>query len=215
MVLQWKHPFTGMICGSTGSGKTQWTLKFLKHLDKLVDKKIEEVVWCYGVSQDLHKEIPKLCQVPVRFFEGVPDLEEICAGKIINRLIVLDDLFRETNDTVIDLFTRSSHHRAISVLHILQNVYYQKKGMREISLNTQYCVVFFNARDRSQINYFCRQIDPQNVKFLIEAFRDATSKPHGYLLFDLKQGTAEHYRYRTNIFPGEQTVVYIPKNTKL
>jgi len=215
MVLAWKHPFTAMFCGNTGCGKTFFTMKFLKHLDVMVDKKIAEVIWCYGVSQPLHKEIPKICNVPVRFFEGVPNLEELCDEDPKRRLVIIDDLFRQTDGLVVDLFTRSSHHRDLSCVLISQNLFFQKKGMREISLNTQYCVVFFSARDRSQVQFYCRQVDPENVKFLMEAFRDATKAPHGYLLFDMTQGTEEHLRYRTNIFPEEQTTVYIPKNMKV
>jgi hypothetical protein len=177
----------------------------------MVDAPIAEVIWCYGVSQPLHRDIAAVSSVPVKFFEGVPELEEMCGADPKPRLVVIDDLFRQVDGTVVDLFTRSSHHRSLSVLFITQNLYFQKPGMREISLNTQYNVVFFNARDRTQIKFFCRQVDPDNVKFLMEAYKDATSIPHGYLVFDLTQATEDHLRYRTDIFPDEHTAVYIPK----
>ena len=37
--------------------------------------------------------------------------------------------------------------------------------------------------------------------FVQEAYQDATTKPHGYLVADLKQSTPEILRYRTKIFP--------------
>jgi hypothetical protein len=42
-----------------------------------------------------------------------------------------------------------------------------------------------------------------------EAFQDATAKPHGYLLIDLKQSTPEHLRLRTNILPKQELAVYV------
>jgi len=51
-------------------------------------------------------------------------------------------------------------------------------------------------------------------KFLAEAFKDATSNPFGYLLFDLKPDTGERYRIRTNIFLRETQFVYLVKLIK-
>jgi hypothetical protein len=53
---------------------------------------------------------------------------------------------------------------------------------------------------------------PGRSKFLLEAFRDATEKPYGYLLIDLKPDTDEKYRIRTNIFSDDDKhLVYVPK----
>jgi hypothetical protein len=52
---------------------------------------------------------------------------------------------------------------------------------------------------------------PGQAKFLVEAFQDATKKPYGYLLIDLKATTIDRYRIRTNIFPDEVQYVYVPK----
>jgi hypothetical protein len=52
---------------------------------------------------------------------------------------------------------------------------------------------------------------PGKGHFLIEAFKDATSKAFGYLLIDLKPDTDEKYRVRTGIFNDELQYVYVPK----
>lgn len=70
-------------------------------------------------------------------------------------------------------------------------------------------MVFKNVRDKNQVAHLTRQIYPENWKSLFEAYLDATEKPHGYMLFDLCQGTDNRLRFRTNIFPFElPTVVY-------
>ena len=74
-----------------------------------------------------------------------------------------------------------------------------------------YIVVFKNPRDASQIATLARQMYPGKSQFLIDAFVDATAKPFGYLLIDLKPDTEEKYRVRTGIFPGELQFVYLPK----
>ena len=52
---------------------------------------------------------------------------------------------------------------------------------------------------------------PGHVCYLQEVFADATAKPYGFLLIDLKQETPEHLWLRTNIMPGEVQYVYMTK----
>ena len=53
---------------------------------------------------------------------------------------------------------------------------------------------------------------PGRVKFVQEAFADATATPYGYILVDLKQDTTEDLRLRTSILPDDTVqYVYMPK----
>lgn len=201
---KWKHPFAAIIAGPSGCGKTQFVLKFLKNLDKLSDTKFVEVVWYYAEYQQWYSEYRW-----IRFEEGLPKAN---FPDLRPRLVIIDDLMRESNEKVVDLFTKGCHHKNISVFFITQNLFHQGKGQRDISLNAHYIVYFKNPRDRAQIQHLARQLYPENPKFLQEAYNDATSVPHGYLLIDLKQNTDDNYRYRTNIFPSEGfQQVYVPK----
>ncbi|GFT65517.1 uncharacterized protein TNCV_649201 [Trichonephila clavipes] len=57
--------------------------------------------------------------------------------------------------------------------------------------------ILWNRRDQSQITHLGRQLYPRKVKFFQEYYADATSKPYGYLLIDLKPETDESFRVRT------------------
>ena len=73
-------------------------------------------------------------------------------------------------------------------------------------------VVFKNPRDASQVTHLAKQMYPGLVKFVQEAFKDATSVPYGYLLVDLKQDTPEDMRLRTTVLPDDTVqYVYVPK----
>jgi hypothetical protein len=87
----------------------------------------------------------------------------------------------------------------------------KNKHARTISLNSHYMILFKNPRDAGQFATLARQMYPSGSKFAIEAFKDATEAPFGYLLIDMKPDTDEKHRLRTNIFPGELTCVYIKK----
>lgn len=129
------------------------------------------------------------------------------------RLVIVDDMMRESNEQVVDLFTKHSHHMGLSVIFITQNIFHKGKGMRDISLNSHYIVVYKSPRDRGQFATLARQICPGKTAYVNEAFEDATKKPYGYLLLDLTQTMPDELRYRTNIFPDDEpsNVIYVPK----
>jgi hypothetical protein len=213
MSLKWEHPFTALVAGPTSCGKSVFVTRFLENLNQMVDVEVEEILWCYGVSQPLHNQIKLKVNASLRFLEGVPNMQEIAPEKNPPpRLLIIDDLMREADGNVVDIFSKGSHHRNLSVIFITQNIFHQGKGSRDMSLNAHYVVFFKNPREKSQIFSFARQVYPENPKFVHEAYADATYEPHSYLLFDMKQSTPEAYRLRSLIFPNEKNFVYIPKN---
>jgi hypothetical protein len=152
----------------------------------------------------------------IEFREGLPRPEDYSNDPLTPKLVIIDDLMRESSssDAIVDLFTKGSHHKNLSVILISQNLFHQGRGQRDISLNANYIVVFKNPRDRAQIRHLARQVYPDDPKFLEEAYYDATSRPHGYLLLDLKQSTPDEYRFRTCVFPNDtRHYVYVPRRS--
>ena len=200
----WRHPFSSIVSGPSGCGKTQFTLRFIDNLEHMISPMIEKVMWCYGIYQDIFDKYPL-----IQFHEGLPDLN-IFDGKE-RTLLIIDDLMSETDERVTKIFTKISHHRNVSVLYLTQNLFYKGKHTRTISLNAHYLVLFKNVRDSTQIANLSRQMFPGKSNFMLEAFKDATMVPFGYLLVDLRPDTDERCRLRTGIFPGETHYVYVRK----
>ena len=96
-------------------------------------------------------------------------------------ILVLDDQLAVTSSSksVADFFTKGSHHRNLTVIYLVQNVYNQGKSQRTISLNSHYSVVFRNGRDASQFHTMAYQICPRDGQWLVDAFTDATSETYG------------------------------------
>lgn len=204
MDVRWKHPFTAVVAGPSSCGKTVFTFKFIREAQSLITPPPEKIIYCYGEYQEMFSEYPH-----VVFTEGLPDISQFDGKQ--RTLLILDDLMTETNDSVSNIFTKVSHHRNVSVIYLSQNLFYKSKQNRTISLNAHYMVLFKNPRDVMQVATLARQMYPNRGKFLVEAFRDATDKPYGYMLIDLRADTEEKYRIRTNIFSDEHQLVYIPK----
>lgn len=202
----WSHPFTAIIAGPSSAGKSVFVSKFLQFRRQMCDAEFTKIFWYYSEWQPLYRS-----DDDIEFREGLPQSSDYGAdGR--PKLIIIDDLMREaSNNTVVDLFTKGSHHKNLSVFFITQNLFHQGRGQRDISLNANYIVLFKNPRDRAQVQYLARQVYPEDPRFLQEAYQDATSKPHGYILIDMKQSTPENCRFRTCIFPTDPLhFVYVP-----
>jgi len=92
--LKFKHPFTYIISGPSGSGKSSFCLRFLLNLDALCTKRDFDggVIWSYSDKT----EVPSPTDLPkkdVHFNEGVPIDFKIARGRPC--LVILDDLLND------------------------------------------------------------------------------------------------------------------------
>lgn len=204
------HPFTCTIAGPTQSGKTWLLKKILVFNALLFDRPPEKIIYCYSTWQTGYETFSDISP-SVEFNKGLPDIDNLNPNE--RNLVILDDLMKECEEdsTVQKLFTIDSHHRNISVFFITQNIFSKGKFTRTLNLNSHYLILFNNPRDKLQINTLARQMFPGKVNFFMEAFEDAASKPHGYLLIDLKQSTEGRNRIQTGITPDEQRIIYTSK----
>ena len=206
-----KHPFTCTIAGPTQSGKT-WLLKrVLVYNADLFDIPPKNITYCYSAWQTSFDSFNEISP-DVKFHKGIPDIDEIDTSE--PNLIILDDLMKECEEdpSIQKLFTIDSHHKNISVFFITQNIFSKGKFTRTLNLNSHYLILFNNPRDRLQIGTLARQMFPNKVKFFMEAFEDAASKPHGYLMIDLKQSTEERNRIQTGITSDDLRIIYTSKD---
>ena len=170
-------------------------MSLLRHSLTLINLPPEKITWCYGEWQPLYSTLSTI-HPNLECVEGLPDVSYFDSKN--RNLVVIDDLMSETDERVI---------------YLVQNLFPKGKESRTISVNAQYMVLFKNSRDNTQVVNLAKQMYPGRVKYMQDAFRDATSVPHGYLFVDLKQSTPEHLRLRSNILPDSATYqyAYIPK----
>ena len=177
--MEWKFPFTAVISGPSGSGKSHFIDRFIKNLNQMVDVKFDRIMLYYTEWQNGYLRLGK----DIEFHEGLPQFSDFSSDNK-PKLVILDDLQKESsNNIVADIFTKGSHHWGISVIFVTQNLFHQGRNQRTIALNTSYLVIFKNPRDRSQINHMARQVYPEDPKFLQEAYHDATARPHATVTY--------------------------------
>jgi len=177
------------------------------HAASMISPAPEVIYWCYTEWQPMYKD---LSRVGIIMTEGLPDLKEM-KSDMKPKLLILDDMMEDmkADRKLEQLFTRGSHHWNLSIMHIVQNLFYS--GLRTSRINAQYLVLMKNPSDRLQVSILAKQLYPGKTKFFMESYNDACSKSYGYLLVDLNQDTHDDMRIKTDIFPGQTCIVYVPK----
>ena len=181
-------PYSLLLCGPTGYGKTTWTVELLKHHEELCTHTPKKLIWIYGVEQpDLFETIKKIWfprQCQCEFVDGCPEnlLTRLEQTSDRGSLCIFDDVMNEvsSNSMISKLFTRGRSHLGCSLVLMLQNVFPKGTQSRTISINTQYQVLFRNPRDSLQILILARQLCPRNSKDFLEIYKRATQRPYGY-----------------------------------
>ena len=205
----YKHPFSMIVSGTSGSGKTVFTMGLLSGDTEVgVCPEIDRVYWFYGEWQEKYATAPK----HFTFIPGLPaNLEEhIGEDRSETKVVVFDDLMLEASDSVMvaEAFTQKRHHHNLSVILITQNVYVQGKQMRNIHNNAQYLVFFKNPRDQQQFSRVVSQLEygRTSSKEVVKSYQDAVSVPYGHLTVDLHGETPDHLKYRSRTLNHVQYV---------
>ena len=205
-LLQLNVPSTWVICGPSLSGKTEFIYKVIKHSSCMFNAPFDKIYYFYGVWQKGFENIEE----NVDFMEGLPT-QEFIDNTSSNQpiLVVIDDQqqIALNSELIANLFTKYSHHKNITVLLVLQNLFHQGKFARDISLNTHYFVLFKNQRDINQVKILGNQLGLSN--HLFKSYIEATKNPFSYLLIDLAPGSNNEFMLRSNIFPNEDPTIYI------
>ena len=180
--IAFSHPFSCIVSGPSGSGKSYHVRNILKDALYLI-KNLEnepKILWVYGIWQSLYDENT---DVNIDYSESFPTEEQFKSYDII----IFDDLMSEmkNDDRLSKAFTKYSHHFNTSVFFITQNLFFKSSHFRDASLSAHYMIIFKNWRDQTQIMALSRQLYPQNSSMFMEVYNDATKERFGYIRVSL------------------------------
>ena len=116
-----RHPSSVIVAAPSGSGKTVLVENLLreKFIFQVPPKKI---VYAYDRWQPRFDRMKK--RDGLQFYKGIPDPSQLSKWLPKGGVLVLDDLMEEggQDKRVLDLFTKDSHHRNITVLFLTQDL---------------------------------------------------------------------------------------------
>jgi hypothetical protein len=197
-----KSPFTAVVTGPTGSGKTRLLLRLINSSDSVCTQPPIDIIYCYGEWQPSFESIEN-----VTFYDGMIDIDKEIPSDGRPRWIIIDDLMSELDAQIPieNLFTKGSHHKNISLFFVTQNPF--KKEHRTMSLNAHYYFWFKNPRDKLSVVNFTKQAFPGKASKVLDIYTKATSEPWTYLLFDLRQETNDNHRLIGNYASEDKPMI--------
>ena len=208
-----QHPYSMMVVGPSQCGKTHFVHQLLTHKCMAYpDKKPLQVVWFYNQWQPRYEEIQRALKKKIRFMQGLPELEEDLSSIPTSKhtIIVLDDLMAQATDSpvVSKLFTQGRHRNA-SVILLLQNMFPKGKYNTDISRNATYKVLFRSPGDRKQIDIMAEQTFAKDRPRFMQAYKQETDQPYGYLVVDNHPRTASEHQVVGDVFGDCYTYPHI------
>ena len=202
-------PFSWLVSGSSGAGKSYMLSKFIKHHKRLIVPQQKKLLVAYRHIQPLYHDFSKYIETE---FMKEPNLIPNPDTELNNATILLIDDLMKSIQECIDFFTIHSHHKNLCVIFVTQNLYAQ--GLRTLSLNANYLTIYRNPRDSSQIRFLARQLEPNDSKLVIKAYEMATKTAHGYLHINCMQKCNKLFKYRDKIDANDNCSIFISKKNK-
>ena len=140
-----KWPFKWCLVGSSGSGKTQFSLDVIANAFRLFDTPPSKVIIVYKEFQDIYTKFNEY--IPTTLYkEDDIDLEEITKMNQEKLLIICDDLyFSKKINEVAEQFLVKGRHRNTSWIVLTQSIF-NHTALKNISRNSTHITLFKSVR---------------------------------------------------------------------
>jgi hypothetical protein len=217
MANKLKHPCTVIVAGPTASGKTVLVVEILLHnrftFNRLREngqpnsRRPEHVVWVYGQQQNLIDTMKEISRFDKKLMPSIEFLSKYDSSiiksfdKDENNVLVLDDQMEELKDDpqLSKLFTQVSHHKNVTVIMLLQNLFEKGKEMRTVTSNAHYIITMRNPRDSGIMRSILMQMSPLGWRWMLGAYEDATRKGFAHCMIDMRSPTPDCNRIVSSV----------------
>ena len=200
-------PFSMVVAGPSGSGKSKLIFDLLDNLETCTAPQIQKVIFIYGVYQEEYKKYPNI--------HFTDNLEYLNVRPNENTLLILDDLMDQIKDSPVveKLFTRGRHDN-ISVILVLQSMFYKGKVLKTVRDNATYLALTNHIQDQTRLYTFASQLELKNSSYFLESYQNAMKKRFNYIFVDLHPKSllrdAPYFiKYRSGIHQSEGQTLYV------
>jgi GTPase SAR1 family protein len=189
-----------LIVGSSSVGKSTFVKNLILNKDQLFEIPPKKIYYC-ARSKD---SVPEGIEDLVVFIEGLPSDEILENSQKEHTIIVIDDLQTSCFESkaIVQAY-QSSRTKNLTLITLIQNLFPKAKFARDITLNTNVFVFFYNPRDLSSINSLSRQITPNQQNLLGKIYQEHVNSAYKYLVVDVSPTTHPLFKFKTNIFSPE------------
>ena len=167
--LSIKWPFKWCLVGSSGSGKTNFSLQVVSHAHRLFNQMPSKIIIVYKEFQDIYNQFNDY--IPTLIYnEDEIDFEEITKQNEENLLIICDDLYysKKINE-VAEHFLIKGRHRNTSWLVLTQSIF-NHPALKNISRNSSHITLFKSVR-LNEPHIFFSQLRQGFARYISQSYR--------------------------------------------
>ena len=186
-----KLPFRMIICGSSGSGKTQTLMSLIYNMPDTFEnifictKNKDEPLYNY-IDEKLGKKGLKITEIDK---DGLPDLDKL--NKEQQTLIVMDDLVGEKNQKPMEQYFLRARKKNASLVYITQSYYAVPKMIR----NNMTYLIIKQISSMKNLTMIAREFDlGLSKETLTNMYKDATKEKQNFLMMDLEAPPVDRFR---------------------
>ena len=203
-------PFSMIVSGSSGVGKSQYLAKLLTHRDVMFEKPFSKIYFSYVTYQPVYDEI-KASVPEIEFVEGVKSDIFECADGFDDVLYIIDDMMTSMgrNYLLVDLFTKA-RPRKLSVIFVTHDLYFGTQITKNVLRSTMIFILFKNISNAVPVQVLSRQIRPDKPKYIIDSFMTTTARPFNPLILILMPQWPENLRVLSGILPTQTCTAFLP-----
>lgn len=179
-----------LLAGSSGSGKTTWALELVRQLVTWHADQVKMVHIFYEVYQEAYENVGAL---PVRLHDNLHDLTQMSDDEMQSCVIIIDDQLENLKgdrlNAVNRLYTIVSHHKQVTVLLCVQNLFPTDSVLRTVLKNCSFVIVFKSQQASLTLATLQRVYFPGLQKILNRAAAHAFAV-NNYLVIDMVTDSA-------------------------
>lgn len=177
----------------------------------------EKIIWCYGIYtpfiENLLSEFPNI--ILLKNLPSEEILDQYCNGTS-HIALILDDLMdalEKQKQFSVNLFTRYSRHKVLSVYFLCQNQYHVS---RTIQINCSHIFLLHPGRDYQNFRTLSSQMFPRAGPVLINIWKDLERNnfKYPYILLNVAPNIPYYLKILTRVFKNEDCISYIINNNR-
>ena len=180
--LRYVQPFSMILTGNSMSGKTSFVFDLIDNINNIVINPPQEIHFLYSVDQPIYAKY----RDKINFTKNV-DILTLTPEDEGGAMIIIDDmsdiLVKDPN--LVSLFTKNTHHKNISVILILQNLFIQSPNYVTLRQNACYYGFTDVGMNLTALNIFASRLGGKEMsQYFKAAYKNTMKKKFQVLLLD-------------------------------
>ena len=206
-----------ILAGPSNCGKSTFAVSLIQYRKIMYDSEISKIIIVSPHQQAIFQKLKENENVDI--LHELPDYEDIknMADMYQSQglILFLDDIMEDMAPKLelSKIFTQLCHHKQLTCILSVQNLFFQNNNYKNMALNCSYLVLFRAPGNKRQIPIIGSRMFPGKASKFVDSYEKATKLPYSYLFVDYRQKTRNLMRLKSDILPTDKDAMCVHMST--